>query len=110
MNVFGDKTIIIDSDNIGCAISWGNVCLPGDPANINTIFRTVDTGFNAYYPTNFFYGFSTFISKYDGSANYGMDFAVGATALSGTAYQSGFTYSGNIDGQFRMTFRYLIVL
>ena len=95
---------------VGCSINWGNVCMPWDATNINTTITTVSTNFNLYYQTNFFYGFSNYISKFDGTANYGMNFAVGATALSGTTYQSGITYYGNADGKFRMSFRYLIIL
>ncbi len=110
LNIYGDKIIISGSSSVGCSINWVTLCQVLDPANINTTIITTSTGFNSFSSTNYFYGFSSYIGGFDGSSQYGMNFAVGATSLSGTAYQSGFVYSGNADGKFRMTFHYLIIL
>lgn len=96
--------------SVGCSFNWWSVCYPWDPSNINTTLITADTGFNVYYSTNYFFGFSNFIGGYDGTSNYGMNFDVGSTTVNSNKYHTSFTYSGNPDGIFRMSFGYLILL
>lgn len=110
LNIYGDKVLIMDVATVGCVIAYGTPCLANDPLNTNPTIATVSTSFNVYYSTNYFYGFSNYISNFASAGGYGMNFAVGATSLSGTAYQSGFVYSGNSDKAYRMSFRYLIIL
>ena len=106
----GDKTIIIGTASVGCSFRWGTLCQIIDPLNTNTTFTTLNTGFSVYYSSNYFYGFSTYMSNYDGSPAYGMNFAVSGTSNSGGTYQTGFSYYGNGDGIFSMTYSYLIIL
>jgi hypothetical protein len=113
LNILSDKVIIAGTMSVGCSINWGgafSLCQPLDPLNINTSVITTGTGFGSFYATNYFYGFSNYIGGYDATSGYGMKFTVGNPSLSGTAYQSSFSYYGNIDGIFRMTFSYLILL
>lgn len=110
MNIYGDKKIIVDDMSAGCSFNWWSVCYSWDPSNINTTLTTVDTTFGVYYDTNYFFGFSNFIGGYDATANYGMNFDVATTTLNGNKYRSTFTYYGNGDGIFRITFHYLILL
>ena len=110
LNILGDKKILADTMSVGCSFNWWSVCYPWDPSNINTTLITADTGFNVYYSTNYFFGFSNFIGGYDGTSNYGMNFDVGSTTVNSNKYHTSFTYSGNPDGIFRMSFGYLILL
>lgn len=102
--------ILTGEASVGCSLRWTSLCSILDPLNINTTFTTGNTGFNVYYSSNYFYGFSTFMSKYDGTNSYGMNFAVSGTSVSGGAYQTGFSYFGNPDSIFSMSYNYLIIL
>lgn len=102
--------MLVNSAYIGCSLRWGSLCNIWDPININTTFTTAGTGFNQYFPSNYFYGFSMYISGYDGLSSYGMNFKVSGTTLFGTAYQTGFNYYGNPDGVFLMKYSYLVIL
>jgi len=107
----GDKVILTGAATVGCSLQLTPLCSVFDPSNINTTFTSVSSGFNVYYSSNYFYGFSTFMSGYDGTNSYGMKFVVsGTTTVLGGAYQTGFSYYGNPDGIFSMTYNYLIIL
>jgi hypothetical protein len=100
----------LGSSSAGCTITWGSLCNILDPLNINSTLTTTGTSFNSYFASNYFYGFNNYISGYDSTSNYAMNFAISGTTLSGTAYQTGFSYYGNPNGMFTISYSYLILL